>query len=127
MSGMTRDTFRYKKNDAVRRTKEMHSRSQCNGCNENTCSGKNCRNEEECIYNQKNQNTNSNTANAGQYNQKPNYQNGIQDIINNIISSFSGKNNKIDSDMLIIILFLIILARDGADKKLLLALGYILM
>lgn len=127
MSGMTRDTFRHKKNDAIYRTKEMHSRSQCNGCNENTCSGKNCHNEEECIYNQKEQNKGSDTSGTEKHHQKQNFQNGIQDIIGNIISSFSGKNNKVDNDMLIIILFLIILAGNGSDIKLLLALGYILI
>ncbi len=127
MSGMTRDTFRYKKNDAICRTKEMHSRSQCNGCNENTCSGKNCRNEDECIYNHQEQNKGSDTSGTEKNHQKQNFQNGIQDIIGNIISSFSGKNNKVDNDMLIIILFLIILAGNGSDIKLLLALGYILI
>ncbi len=46
-----------------------------------------------------------------------------------ISSIFSGlfSNGKIDNDKLIIIALIIILAKEGADLKLLIALGYILM
>ena len=38
-----------------------------------------------------------------------------------------GINGKFDNDTIIIVLMIIILAKEGADLKLLLALGYILM
>jgi hypothetical protein len=48
-------------------------------------------------------------------------ENSVQGIINNLV------NNGLDKDKLLILALMIILIREGADKKLILALGYILL
>ncbi|MDO5559989.1 MAG: hypothetical protein Q4F95_10370 [Oscillospiraceae bacterium] len=51
----------------------------------------------------------------------------VNDMMGKIFSLVSGEKSKIDKDFLIILLFIIILAKEGADLKLLIALGYILL
>lgn len=46
---------------------------------------------------------------------------------NELMSLFSGDGKQPDSDMILILLFMMVLYKNGADMKLLLALGYILL
>lgn len=95
------------RNDALRRTREMHSRA-----------------------NNENLNVQAEPSN--------NMQSSMGKQENNMCGSkksdplsglFSGlfSDGKLDNDKIIIIILIIILAREGADLKLLLALGYIIM
>lgn len=48
-----------------------------------------------------------------------------EDILKQLVGKITGKNT--DSDVLLIIALIFLLSAEGADKKLLLALGYILL
>ena len=89
------------RNDALRRTREMHSRAN----NEN--------------YNVQAESfqlpTNANESE--QKNKDP-----FSDLLSGLLS-----NGSLDSDKIIIIILIVILAREGADLKLLIALGYVIM
>lgn len=91
--------------DALRRTREMHSNAQKMESDVQA----------EAPPPEKPKEAVNNTAQQGS---------------NNPLGSlFSGifSNGKIDNDKLIIIMLIIILAKEGADLKLLIALGYIIM
>lgn len=64
---------------------------------------------------------------GGNNQQQPNPAQAVNDMINKAFSLVSADGIKIDRDFLIILLFIIILAKEGADLKLLIALGYILI
>lgn len=53
--------------------------------------------------------------------------NGLMGIADGIFESLGIKKDSVDSEKIIIVIMIIMLAREGADLKLLLALGYILM
>ena len=89
------------RNDALRRTREMHSRAN----NEN--------------YNVQAESFQPlSDANEKEYkNNDP-----FSDLLSGLLSKGS-----LDSDKIIIIILIVILAREGADLKLLIALGYVIM
>ncbi len=99
--------------DALRRTKEMHSYAN-NGKN-NVQAGKSApapsQKEEALEYKE------NNHAVAEQKNSNP---------LNGMLSNFLS-GGTLDSDKFIIIILIVILAKEGVDLKLLLALGYIIM
>lgn len=55
------------------------------------------------------------------------YENNNSSPIGGLLDGFLGDGKKIDQDKIIIIMLIILLARQGADLKLLLALGYIII
>lgn len=100
--------------DALRRTREMHSRS---GYSKNNVQAK----ESPPISSEQfkiNENERKENASAV-------YKNNSNPL-NGLLSGFLS-DGKIDNDKIIIIALIFILAKEGADLKLLIALGYILM
>lgn len=55
------------------------------------------------------------------------HKNNNSNPIGGLLDGFLGDGKKVDQDKIIIIMLIILLARQGADIKLLLALGYIIM
>ncbi|MBE6845173.1 MAG: hypothetical protein E7508_05580 [Ruminococcus sp.] len=104
----SRSEIDFMRKDALRRTREMHSKA----------GGKSV-------------NVQAEEPEAKQQHEMPHgsslkEQNKKNDPLSSMLSGlFSG--GRIDSDRLIIIMLIIMLAREGADLKLLIALGYILM
>ncbi|MGN0606381.1 MAG: hypothetical protein ACI4JM_07655 [Oscillospiraceae bacterium] len=107
MTAYNRQNFYNMKREAVRNAKEMHKRTAEK--NTEVCSETEENNLVENNDNQKNQTNNSTGGLSG------------------IFESLGIKKGSVDSEKIIIIIMIIILAREGADLKLLLALGYILM
>ncbi len=93
--------------DALRRTREMHSNAQRQK--------NNIRKETPSVSSQK-------MSEPLKNENKSCGSNPLNDILSGIFS-----DGRIDSDKLIIIMLIVILAKEGADLKLLIALGYILM
>ena len=89
------------RNDALRRTREMHSRAN----NEN--------------YNVQAEYFPPHSA-ADEKDKKN------KDPFSDLLSGLLSKGS-LDSDKIIIIILIVILAREGADLKLLIALGYVIM
>lgn len=77
------------------------------------CANKQHSEHHEHTYNRKNHDVNGNIRNTN--------------LFDNISSVISGLDIKMDNDTILLAFFIIFLARNGADKKLLLALGYILL
>lgn len=97
MSGLTQENFRGRKQTGAGCANKPHSEHHEHTYN---CNGKNC-------------DINGNIRNTN--------------LFDNISSIVSGLNIKMDNDTILLAFFIIFLARNGADKKLLLALGYILL
>lgn len=100
--------------DALRRTREMHSRS---GYSKNNVQAKESTpvSAEQFINNE----------NAPKGNPSAAYKNNSNPL-NGLLSGIF-TDGKLDNDKIIIIALIFILAKEGADLKLLIALGYILM
>ena len=96
--------------DALRRTREMHSRS---GYSKNNVQAKISSEQFKINENERKENASAVYKN----NSNP---------LNGLLSGFF-TDGKIDNDKIIIIALIFILAKEGADLKLLIALGYILM
>lgn len=101
----------FMRKDALRRTKEMHSFAN-NGKN-NVQAGKSTSASKEDVreYSEDNQ------ALGEQKNSNP-----LNGMLSNLLSG-----GKLESDKFIIIILIVILAKEGVDLKLLIALGYIVM
>lgn len=95
----------FMRKDAIRRTREMHSNAV--KMNSNVQAEQLPPPQGKCPEKTENEKNKSNSP------------------LNFLSGMFSG--GKIDNDKLIIIMLIIILAKEGADLKLLIALGYILM
>ena len=93
--------------DALRRTREMHSNAQRQQ--------NNIRKETPPVYSDKKSQP-----------LKSENQSECSNPLNNILSGVFS-DGRIDSDRLMLIMLIVILAKEGADLKLLIALGYILM
>lgn len=109
--------------DALRRTREMHRQSR----NSNVQAAipievKESEPEKEMPFDEIKSGQLNKTIDTPKQNQKGG--NFIGNILSDILGSEGGK---LDSDKIIIIALIFILAKEGADLKLLLALGYILM
>ncbi|MBQ8435968.1 MAG: hypothetical protein IJX24_08200 [Oscillospiraceae bacterium] len=105
----SRSEIDFMRKDALRRTREMHSKA----------GGKSGDVQAEEPENIKQKSEKSFVSASKQQSVK-------SDPLSNIFSGlFSG--GRMDNDRLIIIMLIIMLAREGADLKLLIALGYILM
>lgn len=109
--------------DALRRTREMHRQSR----NSNVQAAipievKESEPENKPIVEEIKHEQYKKAIDTPKQNQKGN--NFIGNILSDILGSEGGK---LDSDKIIIIALIFILAKEGADLKLLLALGYILM
>lgn len=111
MTAYNRQNFYNMKREAVRSAKEMHRRTAENNSE--------IHNETENIRIAEN--------NDNQTNQKSQTNNSLMGLADSIFESFGIKKGSVDSEKIIIIIMIIMLAREGADLKLLLALGYILM
>ena len=109
--------------DALRRTREMHRQSR----NSNVQAAipievKESEPEKETVAEEIKQEQFKKAIDTPKQNKKGG--NFIGNILSDILGSEGGK---LDSDKIIIIALIFILAKEGADLKLLLALGYILM
>lgn len=113
MADYNRQNFSSMKNEAVRNAREMHRRTA------------------DSPENQKSDNIrtdDSNTSSAQNFQQSVNGNSGgILRIADSFFENIGISKGKLDSDKIIVILMIIMLAREGADLKLLLALGYIIM
>ncbi len=106
----------FMRQDALRRTREMHNRS---GYRKSNVQAGDYPPEESREEKPKNKgNVNSNTVG--------NVSGGNANPLNGLLSGFF-RDGKVDNEKVIIIALIVILAREGADLKLLIALGYILM
>lgn len=108
MTAYNRQNFYNMKREAVRSAKEMHRRTAENNSE---------------IHNE----VSIAESNDNQTNQKSQTNNSLMGLADSIFESFGIKKGSVDSEKIIIIIMIIMLAREGADLKLLLALGYILM
>lgn len=103
--------------DALRRTREMHNKVSSNESNVQANKSPEHSKEKEPDPSEKKASEECSTKRVAPQNVNP---------LNNLFSGlFSGE--KMDSDKLILILLIFVLAKEGADLKLLIALGYILM
>lgn len=100
MTDYNKQNFNNMKNEAVRNVREMQKKAPTDG---------NCTDT-----------TENNTGNS-------NNNNGLFGLAGGFLKNLGITDGNFDSDKMVIILMIIILAREGADLKLLLALGYILM
>ncbi len=109
MADYSRQNFKNMKQEAVRTAKEMHQKTCENNNNNNSvksdCQPVPAKSIENC--------GNSNGSLFG--------------IADSILDRLGFGKGKLDNEKVVIIIMIIILAREGADLKLLLALGYILM
>ncbi|MGN1481973.1 hypothetical protein [Porcipelethomonas sp.] len=105
----------FMRQDALRRTREMHNRSVYNKSNVQAGDHPPDSHEEHKSENVIHQNRMQ--QNSGKNNSNP---------INGLLSGLF-YDGKIDNDKILIIALIVILAREGADLKLLIALGYIMM
>jgi hypothetical protein len=101
---MADNNFKNLKREAVRQAQDMCRSSQCSACSEETGKEKSCFNEAGCIHNKDKKDKIAEEKNTQSHGIIP----------------------KLDKDTLIILFFLIFLYKNGADIKLLIALGYIL-
>lgn len=108
----------FMRKDALRRTREMHQ-SVNNAKNNVQAKAQKENNEEKSNIPEHDESKNEKRRHSPE---NVSSENPLNSLFSNF---FSG--GKIDSDKLIIILLIFILAKEGADLKLLLALGYILI
>jgi hypothetical protein len=111
MADYNRQNFNSMKQEAVRNAQEMHKRTA------ETPENKTSSNDKPPVNNTKNFSEQKKNMNSG----------GILGFADGIFDSLGISKGKTDSDKIMIVLMIIILAREGADLKLLIALGYILM
>lgn len=121
--------FSNMRNDAIRRSREMYRNSMVNTShysqaenyrNNNTLDSEILQNSEQEEIINKNTENNNNNNNINTRN-ITNNKSIISDSLNKLLEG------GFDSDKLTIIALIIILAKEGADMKLILALGYILI
>lgn len=105
--------------DAVRRSREMHGSSVVSSSHYSQ--GQNKSDLPPVPPETELQGQISDSDNKNHSYEQKNKTNQIKDILNKLL------DGKIDSDKLIIIALMVILAKEGADMKLILALGYILL
>lgn len=99
MTDYNKQNFNNMKNEAVRSAREMQKKAPDISC------------------------TDTAENNTGSSNNN----NGLFGLAGGFLKNLGITDGNFDSDKMVIILMIIILAREGADLKLLLALGYILM
>ncbi|HBN11194.1 MAG TPA: hypothetical protein DD392_04440 [Ruminococcus sp.] len=99
MTDYNKQNFNNMKNEAVRSAREMQKKAPDSSC------------------------TDTAENNTGSSNNN----NGLFGLAGGFLKNLGITDGNFDSDKMVIILMIIILAREGADLKLLLALGYILM
>ena len=99
MTDYNKQNFNNMKNEAVRNVREMQKKAPDSSCTDTT---------------------ENNTGSS-------NNNNGLFGLAGGFLKNLGITDGNFDSDKMVIILMIIILAREGADLKLLLALGYILM
>ena len=99
MTDYNKQNFNNMKNEAVRSVREMQKKAPDGNCTDTT---------------------ENNTGSS-------NNNNGLFGLAGGFLKNLGITDGNFDSDKMVIILMIIILAREGADLKLLLALGYILM
>lgn len=110
MADYSRQNLKNMKQEAVRNAKEMHQKT-CENNNNNNSSVKN-----DC-----------NTIPAKPVESCGNSNSSLFGMADSILDRLGFGKGKLDNEKVVIIIMIIILAREGADLKLLLALGYILM
>ena len=122
--------FNNMRNDAIFRAREMQRRSQSHNAGSNTDNSAKSAEEQpeaaESIAEKSEAPVHAQPADGFEKQTRkttPRHNGGFLDGI----LSRLGIGGSLDSDKIVIILLIIILAREGADLKLLLALGYILM
>lgn len=98
MTDYNKQDFNDMKNEAVRSAREMQKKTVPENDNAGNCT-----------------NTTENNGSS------------LFGLAGGLLKNLGISDGKFDSDKMVIILMIIILAREGADLKLLLALGYILM
>ena len=107
--------------DAIRRSQEMHRRSMVTSSHYSQGQQKNS--EVETKSEPEQRNVNSQPIQNSRASARPPVQKDFK-LHETLGKLFEGK---IDSDKLVIIALMVILAKEGADMKLILALGYILL
>lgn len=113
MADYNRQNFSNMKNEAVRNAREMHKRTADSPEKKNS---------------DNNKTDDVGTSSAQNFQQSANGNSGgILRIADSFFENIGISKSKLDSDKIIVILMIIMLAREGADLKLLLALGYIIM
>lgn len=114
----SKSDINFMRQDALRRTREMHSRS---GYNKNNVQAREnpTVSSETFVKNEDNKNNCNRTLSSVSHKNNSNPLNGL---LSGIFT-----DGKIDNDKIIIIALIFILAKEGADLKLLISLGYILM
>lgn len=144
MADYNRQNFNNMKREAVRTAKEMQKRTAVNNNNlipevekvhienisENNVADNtekiNIDNTETDDKNTDKTNDTQNSSQKSDEDKKKNESGGLFGLAGGILENL-GIKGKLDNDKIIIIIMIIILAREGADLKLLIALGYILM
>lgn len=114
----SKQDINFMRQDALRRTREMHSRS---GYNKNNVQAREnpTVSSETFTKNEDSKNNHNKSSSSVSYKNNSNPLNGL---LSGIFT-----DGKIDNDKIIIIALIFILAKEGADLKLLISLGYILM
>lgn len=114
----SKQDINFMRQDALRRTREMHSRS---GHNKNNVQAREnpTVSSETFVKNDESKNNFNKTSSSVSYKNNSNPLNGL---LSGIFT-----DGKLDNDKIIIIALIFILAKEGADLKLLISLGYILM
>lgn len=108
--------------DAIRRSQEMHRRSMVN--TSHYSQGQQKRADlppEKPVQEEEVRNSGMNSKTQPAFRQSAKKESQLSEMLGRIL------DGKIDSDKLMIIALMVILAREGADMKLILALGYILI
>lgn len=107
--------------DAIRRSQEMHRRSMVTSSHYSQ--GQQKKSEEETKHEPERREVSSQPVQNNKASASPTVKRNFQ-LPEALGKLFEGK---IDSDKLVIIALMVILAKEGADMKLILALGYILL
>ena len=114
--------------EAIRRSQEMHRRSMVNTAHYSQGQQQHRGDMPPKLSQQDNESHSKEQGSFGEANRGASFSNNTKrdgNMLPDMLSRlFEGK---IDSDKLIIIALMVILAREGADMKLILALGYILL
>lgn len=113
MSGLTQESFINARESAKNCAEEIHSHSGCSAYTHEDNKNERYHNEKKCIH----------KSDIEKNESFKNYKNPLESIF----SAISGAGIKMDRDTLLIILLIVILLKNGTDKKLLFALGYIII